>query len=67
MQMKLQGITNVDFEVIGLYIHQILEKSGSTMVVHELFIDFKKAYDSVRRELLYNIFSEFIIPRKKMG
>jgi hypothetical protein len=23
--------------------------------VHQLFIDFKKAYDSVRREALYNI------------
>jgi hypothetical protein len=23
--------------------------------VHHLFIDFKKAYDSVRREVLYNI------------
>jgi hypothetical protein len=24
------------------------------MRVHQLFIDFKKAYDSVRREVLYN-------------
>jgi hypothetical protein len=31
--------------------------------VHELFIDFKKAYDSVRREVLYNLF-EFGIPMK---
>jgi hypothetical protein len=23
--------------------------------VHQLFVDFKKAYDSVRREVLYNI------------
>jgi hypothetical protein len=27
--------------------------------VHQLFIDFKKAYDSVRREILFNIFIEF--------
>jgi hypothetical protein len=27
--------------------------------VHQLFIDFKKAYDSVRREVLYNILIEF--------
>jgi hypothetical protein len=27
--------------------------------VHHLFIDFKKAYDSDRREVLYNIVIEF--------
>jgi hypothetical protein len=32
--------------------------------VHQLFIDFKKAYDSVRREALYNILIEFGIPKK---
>ena len=32
--------------------------------VHELFIDFKKAYDSVRREVLYNILIVFHIPMK---
>jgi hypothetical protein len=35
--------------------------------VHELFLDFKKAYDSDRRETLYNIFIEFGIPRKLVG
>ena len=30
--------------------------------MHQLFIDFKKAYDSVRREVLYNILIEFGIP-----
>jgi hypothetical protein len=33
-------------------------------MVHQLFIDFKKAYDSVRREVLYNILIEFGIPMK---
>jgi len=32
--------------------------------VNHLFIDFKKAYDSVRREVLYNILIEFGIPMK---
>jgi hypothetical protein len=32
--------------------------------VHQLFIDFKKAYDSVRKEVLYNIFIEFGVPMK---
>jgi hypothetical protein len=32
--------------------------------MHQLFIDFKKAYDSVKREVLYNILLEFCIPIK---
>jgi len=32
--------------------------------VHQLFIDFKKAYDSVRREVLYKVLIEFGILRK---
>jgi hypothetical protein len=32
--------------------------------VHQLFIDFKKVYDSVRKEVLYNIFVEFGVPKK---
>jgi hypothetical protein len=35
--------------------------------VHELFIDSKKAYDSVRRTVLYSILIEFGIPRKLGG
>jgi sorting nexin-29 len=34
------------------------------VAVYHLFIDFKKAYDSVRREVLYNILIEFGIPMK---
>jgi hypothetical protein len=29
------------------------------VTVHQLFVAFKKAYDSVRREVLYNILVEF--------
>jgi hypothetical protein len=32
--------------------------------VHHLFIDFKKAYDSGRREVLYNILIDYGIPLK---
>jgi len=32
--------------------------------VHELCIDFKKAYDSLKTEVLYNILIEFFIPMK---
>jgi hypothetical protein len=32
--------------------------------VHQLFIDFKKAYNSVRREVLYSILIEFGVPMK---
>ena len=32
--------------------------------VHQLFMDFKKAFDSVRREGLYNILTEFGILMK---
>jgi sorting nexin-29 len=50
------------------YIRQILEKKWKyNGTVHQLFIDFKKAYDSVRSEVLYNILIEFGIPRKLVG
>ena len=32
--------------------------------MHQLFVDFKKAYDLVRREVLHNILIEFGIPLK---
>jgi hypothetical protein len=50
------------------YIHQILEKKWEyNGTVHQLFIYFKKAYDSVRREALYSILIEFGIPRQVVG
>jgi hypothetical protein len=66
MQMKLLGTTNAAFDVIGQ--RQILEKKWEyNGTVHQLFIDFKEAYDSVRREALYNILIEFGITRKLVG
>jgi hypothetical protein len=32
--------------------------------VHQLFIFFKKAYDSARKEILYNILNEYGVPKK---
>jgi hypothetical protein len=34
------------------------------VTVHQLFTDFKKAYDLFRREVLYNILIEFRVPMK---
>ena len=46
-------------------INQILEKKWEySEAMHQLFVGFKKAYDSVRREVLYNILNEFGIPMK---
>jgi len=46
-------------------IRQAVEKKWEyNEAVHNLFIDFKKAYCSVRREVLYNILIEFGIPMK---
>jgi hypothetical protein len=48
-----------------LCIRQILERKWEyNEAVQQLFIDFKKAYDSVRNVVLYNILIEFGIPLK---
>jgi hypothetical protein len=44
---------------------QIFEKKWEyNETVHQVFIDFKEAYDSVRKMVLYNILIEFGIPMK---
>ncbi|KAJ4432937.1 hypothetical protein ANN_15194 [Periplaneta americana] len=44
---------------------KILEKKWEYKgTVHQLVIDFKNAYDSVKRQVLYNIIIEFGIPKK---
>jgi len=74
MWRKLLGIISVDFDTISqlLIIYsaftKYLKKKGGggeyNEAVHQLFIDFKKSYNSVRREVLYNILIEFGIPMK---
>jgi hypothetical protein len=45
--------------------YQILEKKWEyNETAHRLFIDFKKANNSVKREVLYNILIEFGVPMK---
>jgi hypothetical protein len=42
------------------YILQILEKKWEcNRAVHQIFIDFKKAYASIKRGVLYNILLEY--------
>jgi hypothetical protein len=51
-----------------LYIRQILEKKWEyNGTVHQLFINLKEAYDSVKKEALCDILIEFGIPRKLVG
>jgi hypothetical protein len=67
--MKLLGTIGADADVtdhLQIRISELVRywrRNGSTMR-QQLFIDFKKAYDSVRKEVLYNILTEFGIPMK---
>jgi hypothetical protein len=63
--MKLSGIISVSFDVTD----QLLIRFSASIeywrtkweyneTVHQLSIDFKKTYDTVKREVLYNILTE---------
>jgi sorting nexin-29 len=47
--------------IIGQLIEKIYEFRQN---IWQLFVDFKKAYDSIHRQSLYNIMEEFGIPQK---
>jgi len=71
MQRKSLGIINVNFDATGqllikyyVFVRHLRKKWEYNEAVHQLFIGFKKAYNSVRREVLYNILIEFGIPMK---
>jgi hypothetical protein len=55
-------LSNILLSRLSPYIDEITGEYNVT--VHQLFVDFKKAYDSVRREVLYNILIEFGIAMK---
>jgi len=71
MQRKLLGIISVDSDATGqlliiysAFVKNLRKIGNTTKAVHQLFTDFKKAYDSVRRNFLYNILIGFGIPMK---
>jgi hypothetical protein len=65
MSMKLLGIISMGSVVIDLLptrfstFGRYQRKKEYNGTVRQLFIDFKKAYDSGKREVLYNILLEF--------
>jgi hypothetical protein len=69
MWRKLLGIVDVDFDVTGqlltiysAFVRYLGEKKKWEFneTVHQLFMDLKNTYDSVRREVLYNILIELL-------
>jgi hypothetical protein len=71
MYMKLLGGHQCGFRYNRSTTHQIfcicqiLEKKWEyNETVHQLFIDFRKVYDSVKKEILYNVLKKFRVPMK---
>jgi len=61
----------VDFHATGqlliiycAFVKYLRKKREYNEAVHQLFIDLKKPYDSVRRDVLFNIPIQFVIPTK---
>jgi hypothetical protein len=46
------------------FVRYLRKKWVYNETVHQLFVDFKKAYDSVRNKVMYNILIEFGVPMK---
>jgi hypothetical protein len=44
-----------------------IKKTEYNEAVHKLFIDFREAYDSARRDVLCNILIKFGVPMKLVG
>jgi hypothetical protein len=71
MEMKSLGISSLGFDAtdqllirFSAFVRYWRKKWEYNETVHHEFIDFKKAYDSLRMETLYNILIEFEVPMK---
>jgi hypothetical protein len=70
MKTKLSGLISLGSALTDqllisfLHLSHTREKWEYNETVPQLFIEFKKAYDSVKREVLYNILIEFGVPMK---
>jgi hypothetical protein len=69
--MLLLGIISVGFDITDQlliscfsFVRYWRKNWEYNKTVHQLFIDFNKSYDSVRKELLYNILTEFGVSMK---
>jgi hypothetical protein len=68
--MKLLGNISVGFDVTDQLLIRFSafirywRKNGTAMRLQQLFINLKKAFDSVRRKVLYNIFIVFGVHMK---
>jgi hypothetical protein len=70
---EIVGIIIVDFDetdqlLVTLFciLHMLEKKWEYNERVHQLFVKFKNAYDSVRWEVVYNILVEFGVPKKRV-
>ena len=68
---EIIGDHHGDFDATGqlliiytAFVKYLRKKWEYNEAVHQFFIDFKKAYGSVRREVLYNILTEWGFPMK---
>jgi hypothetical protein len=70
MKRKLLGTISEDFDAKGQLLNiyyafiKYLRKWEYNETMHQLFIDFKKAYESVMSEDLHNFLIQFGIPMK---
>jgi hypothetical protein len=68
--MKLVGIISVGFNIadqpirFSAFLRYWRKKWQYSEIVHKLFIDSTIAYDSVKKEVLYNIRIEVVVPMK---